>query len=53
MKPNWRTLLEEAVTKINQFTSRGWKVVFTDGSAVLEDDLGWVADLNSGNTGRG
>ena len=42
LKLNWMTLLEEAVTKINQFTSQGWRVVFTDGSAVLEDDLGWV-----------
>ena len=31
LKPNWRTLLEEAVSKVLQFTSQGWRVVSTDG----------------------
>ena len=35
-------MLDEAVKKILHFTSRGWRIVFTDGSSVLEDDLGWV-----------
>ena len=42
LKPNWRELLKEALDKIHYYTSQGWRVVFTDGSATLEDDLGWV-----------
>ena len=31
LKPNLRTLLDEAVKNILQFTSKGWRIVFTHG----------------------
>ena len=31
-----------AQKKLTELTALGWHVIFSDGSAVLEDDLGWV-----------
>ena len=42
LKPDWRALLHEAQNKISNLTALGWHVVFSDGSAILEDDLSWV-----------
>ena len=47
LKPNWRFLLHEAQAKIASLASQGWKIVFSDGSAVLEDDLGWVGGFGA------
>ena len=35
------------MSKVLHFTSQGWRVVFTDGSAVLEEDLGWVGGFGA------
>ena len=42
LKPNWRCLLLQAQKKVTTLTTQGWHVVFSDGSSVLEEDLGWV-----------